>query len=62
MEETGKYMDDVAIEVKEVVATLRIVGMSLVDKKPVDLDIDNLSDCIMGQANHLERITYSIQA
>lgn len=47
-------MHDVISEIREVIATLRIMGMSVVNT--IEVDPDLLSDSILGQANHLEKI------
>ncbi len=47
-------MHEVINEIREVSATLRIMGMSVVTT--IEVDPDLLSDSILGQANHLEKI------
>ena len=49
---------DAISELHEVIATLRIIGRSVISTTGLDPDL--LSDSIQGQANHLEKITKMI--
>ena len=49
-------MIDVISEIREVVATLRIIGTSIIGNDGSLIDYDLLSDSVLGQANHLEKI------
>ena len=49
-------MHDIISEIREVIATLRIVGTSIIGNDGSLIDYDLLSDSILGQANHLEKI------